>query len=100
MHDHYEDLNKWSALGTAFECLDEIITNSDNDDDAVVARLSHTYSRFLRSRFMRSQNNEDLENAIAFAETSVERTRCILPREEHVKLLASRQSHHALGLFT
>lgn len=100
LHDHYKDLNEWSALETAIEYLDEIITNTDDDDDAAVARLSHTYSQCLHSRFMRGQNEQDLESAIAFAENSVEKTRRTLPVEEQFSLLTARQSNLAFCLFT
>lgn len=99
-HDHYKDSNEWSALETAFEYLEEIITNTDDDDDAAVARLSHTYSQCLHSRFMRGRNEQDLESAIAFAEKSVEKTKRTLPAEEHSSLLTGRRSNLAFCLFT
>lgn len=100
LHDHYKDSNEWSALETAFEYLEEIITNTDDDDDAAVARLSHTYSQCLHSRFMRGRNEQDLESAIAFAENSVEKTKRTLPAEEHSGLLTGRRSNVAFCLFT
>ena len=100
LHQHYEDANEWGALETAIDYLGEIITETDEDDDVSVARLSHTYSQFLRSRFMRSRNDGDLENAIAFAESSVESTKRLMPADEYLILLADRRSNLAMCMFT
>lgn len=99
LYDHYEDVNEWNALEQATDYLGELIEDTDDDDMPRSARLSYSYSRCLRNRFMRGRNEEDLENAIQFASQSVERTRRI-DSENNISLLANRQGNLWLCLFT
>jgi hypothetical protein len=99
LYDHYENVNEWNALEQATDYLGELIEDTDDDDMPRSARLSYSYSRCLRNRFMRGRNEEDLENAIEFASQSVERTRRI-DGENNISLLASRQGNLWLCLFT
>ena len=100
LYDHFENTNEWDALETALNYLGEVISHTDEDDHVAVARLCHAYSQCLRSRFMRGRNKTDLENAIAYAESSVEHTKCSAHPEEVVTLIAARQSNLGLCLFT
>jgi hypothetical protein len=97
-YDHYEAVNEWEALENAMDYLGELIDTGD-DDIPRSAQLSHSYSRCLRSRFMRGQSEEDLENAIEFASQSVEQTRRINGQDNFL-LLAERQGNLWLCLFT
>lgn len=106
LHHHYEDVKEWGALETAIDYLEEIISSTDDDDDVAVARLSHAYSQCLHSRFIRGradqnlENAKDLENAIAFAESSVESTERLIPADEYLILLADRRSNLGMCMFT
>ena len=71
----YERFKEWNDLEQAIEYLQELIKETEEDDDAKVASLSYNYARCLRNRFARGHSPGDIENAISSAELSVDRSR-------------------------
>ena len=94
----YEHFNEWNDLEQAIEYLQELIEETEEDDDAKVASLSYNYARCLRNRFMRGRSPAEIENAISFAELSVDRSR----RLEGVsrETLAERLAELSFAYFT
>jgi hypothetical protein len=94
----YEQFNEWNDLEQAIGYLQELIEETDEDDDAKVASLSYNYARCLRNRFMRGRSPEEIENAISFAELSVDRSR----RSEGIskETLAERLDELSFTYFT
>ncbi|MCJ1249958.1 hypothetical protein MMC30_007184 [Trapelia coarctata] len=99
LYDHHVGNNEWDALVTATEYLEELLENVEEGDNSAAARLSFSYSRCLRNRFMRSREDEHLERAIAHAKKSVSLTRD-LHLVQDSELLAARLSNLGLCLFT
>ncbi|KAJ6124109.1 hypothetical protein N7471_011426 [Penicillium samsonianum] len=97
--DQYEAVNKWKSLEDALKYLGELIESTSDDDFQNTARLSLSYSRCLRSRFMRGRHPDDLRHAIEFATNSVMQIGH-LAEEENKPLLVEGGVNLLLCLFT
>lgn len=99
LYEQYETTGEFTMLEDALDIIGEAIEETDEDNDIDAARLGDLYSRCLQSRFMRSRNEVDLENAIEFAEGSVWRTKNI-DVDGRMELLVKRQNNFSLCYFT
>ncbi|KAK6530479.1 hypothetical protein TWF694_003831 [Orbilia ellipsospora] len=89
--EEFERTNEFETLEEAGDILGDIISHTSEDDTATVCRLTYKYGRYLLARFRRGQNPNDLENAISFARTSLEKSPETTDRDAAI-LLAKRRS--------
>jgi hypothetical protein len=95
----YEQTDEFSLLEAAVDKLAEEIESTEDSEDEYCAGLAYMYSKCLRVRFMRGQDEKEIDNAICFADDAVIRTQRI-DVENKSTLLAQRKNQHALSLFT
>jgi hypothetical protein len=95
----YELTYEFLLLERAVYKLAEEIESMEDSEDEYCASLAYMYSKCLRVRFMRRRDEEEVDNAISFAENAVIRTERI-DVENKSTLLAQRKNQHALSPFT